>query len=87
MMRPAIFRYFKTSPEVIRIAVMLYVRFPLSLRNVEDLARTSAASTSRMKQCGAGGAGSPAWPSASAVRSHVYGSVGIGSVRSLHGWR
>ena len=31
------FRYFKTSPEVLRLAVMLYVRFPLSLRNVEDL--------------------------------------------------
>ena len=31
------FRYFKTSPEVIRLAVMLYVRFPFSLRNVEDL--------------------------------------------------
>jgi putative transposase len=26
-----------TSPEVIRLAVMMYVRFPLSLRNVEDL--------------------------------------------------
>jgi len=31
------FRYFKTSPEVIRLAVMMYVRFPLSLRNVKDL--------------------------------------------------
>jgi len=31
------FRYFKTSPEVIRLAVMMYVRFPLSLRNVEDI--------------------------------------------------
>jgi len=31
------FRYFKTSPEIIRLAVMLYVRFPLSLRSVEDL--------------------------------------------------
>jgi len=31
------FGYFKTSPEVIRLAVMMYVRFPLSLRNVEDL--------------------------------------------------
>ena len=31
------FRYFKTSPEIIRLVVMLYVRFPLSLRNVEDL--------------------------------------------------
>ena len=31
------FKYFKTSPEIIRLAVILYVRFPLSLRNVEDL--------------------------------------------------
>ena len=31
------FRYIKTSPEIIRLAVMMYVRFPLSLRNVEDL--------------------------------------------------
>lgn len=31
------FRYFKTSPEIIRVAVMMYIRFPLSLRNVEDL--------------------------------------------------
>jgi len=37
MTRPGIFRYFKTSPEIIRIAVMMYVRFPLSFRNVEDL--------------------------------------------------
>ncbi|MDC1059804.1 IS6 family transposase, partial [Planktomarina temperata] len=31
------FCHFKTSPEVTRLAVMMYVRFPLSLRNVEDL--------------------------------------------------
>jgi putative transposase len=31
------FRYFKTSPEIIRLAVIMYIRFPLSLRNVEDL--------------------------------------------------
>ncbi len=31
------FRYFNSSPEVIRLAVMLYVRFPLSFRQVEDL--------------------------------------------------
>ena len=37
MTKPASFKYFKTSPEIIRLAVMLYVRFPLSLRNVEDL--------------------------------------------------
>jgi len=37
MTKPNPFRCFKTSPEVIRLAVMLYIRFPLSLRNVEDL--------------------------------------------------
>jgi putative transposase len=37
MSNPRIFRYFKTSPEIIRLAVMMYVRYPLSLRNVEDL--------------------------------------------------
>jgi hypothetical protein len=31
------FRYFKTSPEIIRLAVMLCIRFPLSLPNVDDL--------------------------------------------------
>jgi len=29
--------YVKTSPKIIRLAVMMYVRFSLSLRNVEDL--------------------------------------------------
>jgi hypothetical protein len=31
------FRYFNSSPAVIRLVVMMYVRFPLSLRNVEEL--------------------------------------------------
>jgi len=31
------FRYFDSSPEVIRLVVMMYVRYPLSLRMVEDL--------------------------------------------------
>jgi putative transposase len=36
--RPASpFRYLNSSPEVIRLPVLMYVRFPLSLRNVEDL--------------------------------------------------
>ena len=34
---PNPFRCFNSSPEVIRLVVMMYVRFPLSLRNVEDL--------------------------------------------------
>ncbi|AXI45547.1 IS6 family transposase [Sulfitobacter sp. SK012] len=37
MIKRSPFRYFKTSPEIIRLAVMMYVRYPLSLRNVEDL--------------------------------------------------
>jgi len=31
------FRYFNSSPEVIRHAVMMYIRYPLSLWQVEDL--------------------------------------------------
>ncbi|MDD3800044.1 MAG: hypothetical protein PHE36_12795 [Novosphingobium sp.] len=31
------YRYFHSSPGIIRMVVMLYVRYPLSLRNVEDL--------------------------------------------------
>lgn len=31
------FRYFDSSPEVIRLVAMMYVKYPLSLRNVEDL--------------------------------------------------
>ena len=31
------FRYFNSSSEVIRLVVMMYVKYPLSLRNVEDL--------------------------------------------------
>jgi len=37
MPNPVSFRYSKTSPEIIQLAVMLYVSFLLSLRNVEDL--------------------------------------------------
>lgn len=37
MTKRSSFRYFKTSPAIIRLAVMMYIRFPLSLRNVEDL--------------------------------------------------
>ena len=34
---PSLFRYFNSSPEIIRLAVMMYLKYPLSLRNVEDL--------------------------------------------------
>ena len=32
-----LFKYFKTSPEIIRLAVMFYVQYPLSYRQVEDI--------------------------------------------------
>ena len=31
------FRYFNSSPEIIRLTVMMYIRYPLSLRQVEDM--------------------------------------------------
>jgi putative transposase len=31
------FRYFNSSPEVIHLTVMMYIRYPLSLRQVADL--------------------------------------------------
>jgi len=37
MTKPVPFEGIHGSPEIIRLAVALYVRFPLSLRNVEDL--------------------------------------------------
>ena len=32
------FRWFDSSPEVVRQVVMWYIRYPLSLRQVEDMA-------------------------------------------------
>ena len=37
MTQPSPFKWFRTSPEIIRPAVMFYIRFPLSLRTVGDL--------------------------------------------------
>lgn len=41
------FRWFDSSPEVIRLVVMMYVRYPLSLRNVEDGSVSSNAPPSK----------------------------------------
>jgi putative transposase len=35
------FQFLETSPEIIRLAIMMYVRFPLSLRQDENLLRES----------------------------------------------
>lgn len=37
MAQPNPFKWFKISREIIRLAVMMYVQFPFSLRDVEDL--------------------------------------------------
>lgn len=37
MNKTDLFKGFHSSPAVIRLAVMRFVRFPFSLRNVEDL--------------------------------------------------
>jgi len=37
MTRRSPFGYVRSSSGIIRLAAMLYVRFPLSIRNVEDL--------------------------------------------------
>ena len=41
MARPRVsrtpFYRFNSSPEIIRLVVMMYIKYPLSLRNVEDL--------------------------------------------------
>jgi len=34
---PILFRCFSSSPEAIRLTVLLYVRYTLSLRQLEDL--------------------------------------------------
>jgi putative transposase len=31
------FHYFNSSPDVIRLTVMMYIRYPLSLRQIEDI--------------------------------------------------
>ncbi|MDB5480906.1 MAG: family transposase [Caulobacteraceae bacterium] len=40
------FRCFNSSPEVIRLVVRMYVKYPLSLRNVEDLLTAQFTTTS-----------------------------------------
>jgi hypothetical protein len=60
MTRSDPFKGFQSSPEIIRLAVMLYVRFPLSLRNVEDLLHERGIEISHesaMKRFGSGGTG------------------------------
>jgi hypothetical protein len=52
------FRYFHSSPEVLRLVALMCVRFSLSLRNVEDLLSSGAGMPSAMRRRGCGGTGS-----------------------------
>ncbi|ABV93189.1 transposase [Dinoroseobacter shibae DFL 12 = DSM 16493] len=45
MTKPSLFKWFKIGPKITRLPVMMYVRFPLSLRNVEDLLRERSVKT------------------------------------------
>ena len=47
MTKHAPFKYFKTSPEILRLVVKIFVRFPLSLRNVGDLLHERAVDVSQ----------------------------------------
>ena len=47
MKKPDPFKYFKTSPEIIRLTVMHYIWFPLLLRNVEGLLHERGLDVSR----------------------------------------
>ncbi|MEE4208850.1 MAG: hypothetical protein V2I43_06260, partial [Parvularcula sp.] len=51
-------KYFKTSPEIIRLAVMMYVRFQPSLRNLlERKGEVVAAAGARLDDLGDGSIG------------------------------
>jgi transposase-like protein len=45
------FRYFNSSLDVIRLVVMMYIKYPLSLRNVEDLLAERGICRFQLKIC------------------------------------
>ena len=75
------FRYFDSSPEVIRLVVMMYVRYPLSLRNVEDLLAERGIDISHERPSGSGGTG---WPD---VRRRDYCKRRVARMRGYPQWR
>ena len=70
------FRYFNSSPEVIRLVVLMYVRFPLSLRNVEDLLFERGIDICHERRCGCGGTGFDRCSRATSAASGLAGCVG-----------
>ena len=53
---PGRFRWFDSSPDVIRLVVTMYVRYPRSLQNIEDLLFEGGIDFA-MGRCGFGGVG------------------------------
>ena len=45
------FRYFDSSPEVIRLTMMLHIRYPLSLRQIDDLLFERSISGTALARC------------------------------------
>jgi len=48
------FKYFETSPKIIRLVVMYFVRYPLSFRQVEDILYERGTLIYLTKQYGSG---------------------------------
>jgi hypothetical protein len=70
-------RYFKSSPEIIRDAVLLDIRYPLSLRSVEDI-RAERGIDICMKLCVCGGTGSVrSLPPGSAKNASKHGAASL----------
>jgi len=74
------FRWLDSSPEVIRLVVLMYVRYPLSLRNVEHLPSVDAPQSASGKGELAVGRLLPSVrPVAQRVAAGPYGSSQAGS--------
>ena len=64
---PSPFLRFNSSPEVIRLVVMMYVEFPLSLRNLEDLLHERGIDVAMRRYAAGGTASGRCSPRRSAV--------------------
>ncbi len=73
------FRYFNSSPEIIHLAVMMYVRYPLSVRLAIPV------STDEFVAIGKGGCNLSV-PFAIAVFTDVFSAIGIGIAAQISTW-
>jgi hypothetical protein len=76
------FRCFNSSPEVIRLVVRMYVKYPLSLRNVEDLLTAQFTTTSTGSATSSAGKSirrdaRPPWPSGALLWNRTSSGLGV----------